>query len=106
MIRIKIEACDSDELYFFDSETISGAVAACVKQLGFGDSSLNTPSEMAELLSTIAEAIRRYDNGEPPVAHSWDFSSPESAFYVVFFEDAGDDDGTPAKEIASMRSSN
>lgn len=99
MIRIKIEGCDSGERYTFDSETISGAVADCVRELGQGESSLNIPSEMADLLETIAESIRRYDNGELPVARHWDFSAPESAYYVLFFEDAGEDDGTPAEVV-------
>lgn len=99
MIRIKIEGIDSDERYTFDSETIAGAIADCVQTLAPGESFFSIPSEMADLLETIAQAIRKHDNGEPAVAREWDFSSPESAYFVLFFEDASDDDGTPAEIV-------
>lgn len=102
MVRIKIESCESGEVYVIDGESIPEVVVKCITDitsLSTDHGSLELPSGMANLLETIGEAMRKHDNGEPPIARCWDFSSPEEAFYVMFFEDSEDDDGTDCATV-------
>lgn len=102
MIRIRIEACDTEsgEFYVIDGESIPEVVVRCVTDLTSAEAGLlDLPVGMVNLLETIAEAMRKHDRGEPPIARCWDFSSPEEAFYVAFFEDSEDDDGTDLATI-------
>lgn len=102
MYRIRIESCENaDEGYTFDHETLAGVITTCITELSSDDhSQLDLPEAMATLLlDTIVEAMRRHDAGEPPIAKQWDFSSPDDAYYVQFFEDSEDDDGTPCEEV-------
>jgi hypothetical protein len=43
--------------------------------------------------------MRKHDIGEPPIARHWDFSSPEDAYWVVFWEDSEDDTGISCEAI-------
>lgn len=98
-VRLVLTSCDNpDEGFTFDHATVLEAIGACMAELAAQEIGISPP-EVADLLDTIAAAIRRHDEGNPPIARHWDFSSPESAFYVLFFEDSGDDDGTPAHVI-------
>lgn len=98
-VRLIITSAENgDDNYVFDHETIAGVVGACMNEF-IDMPTLDMPREVADLLETIAAAIRQHDKGEPPIAKHWDFSSPESAFYVLFFEDSEDDAGEPAHVI-------
>ena len=101
MYRIRIESCENaDEGYTFDHETLAGVITTCVTELSANEySQLDLTEAMATLLDTIVEAMRRHDAGEPPIAKQWDFSSPDDAYYVAFYEDSEDDDGTPCEEL-------
>ena len=95
MVRIRIEACENaDEGFTFDGDTIAEVIATCVTEMADYAAQLDLPCEMANLLETIAAAMDRHTEGNPPIARHWDFSSPESAYYVMFWEDSSDDDGT------------
>ena len=99
MYRIRIESCvNADEGYTFDSETLADVITTCATGLSNAKGWLDV-SEMATLLDTIVEAMRRHDAGDPPIAKEWDFSSPDDAYYVAFYEDSEDDDGTPCEQI-------
>lgn len=93
--RIRIESCENaDEGFTFDHETLAGVLTTCISELGEYEY-WDAPS----LLETLAKAIRNHDAGEPPIAKQWDFSSPDDAYYVAFYEDSEDDDGTPIDVI-------
>lgn len=101
MYRIRIESCENiNESYTFDAETLAGVIALCLTELSSDDySQLDLTEAMAILLETIAEAMRRHEAGDPPIAKQWDFSSPEEAYYVMFFEDSDDDTRESCKDI-------
>lgn len=99
MYRIRIESCENpDEGFTFDHETLAECISTCVTEFSNAVGYLEV-SEMATLLDTIVEAMRRHDAGEPPIAKEWDFSAPDDAYYVMFFEDSDDDDGTPCQDV-------
>jgi hypothetical protein len=99
MYRIRIESCENaDEGFTFDHETLAECITTSITEFSNAVGWFNV-KEMATLLDTIVEAMRKHDDGEPPIAKEWDFSSPEEGYYVVFFEDSEDDDGTPCETI-------
>jgi hypothetical protein len=97
MYRLRIESCENpDEGFTFDHEHLSGLIATCVTELANSDRFMSDPIlEAATLLDTIVRAMKQHDAGDPPIAREFDFSSPEDAYYVVFYEDSDDDDGKP-----------
>jgi hypothetical protein len=100
MYRIRIESCENaDEGYTFDHETLAGAITTCVTELAEANECWSEVSDMATLLDTLVEAMRKHDAGETPIAREWDFSSPGDAYYIAFYEDSEDDDGTPCENI-------
>ena len=99
MYRIRIESCaNADESYTFDAETLADVITTCVTGVSNAKGWLNI-SEMATLLDTIVEAMRRHEAGDPPIAKEWDFSSPDDAYYIMFFEESEEDDGTQCRTV-------
>jgi hypothetical protein len=96
MIRIRLEACEGDESYVFDGLTVAAAIADCVHTVSIGCGQL---TDVATLLHTLAKAISLHEEGAPPIAREWDFSIPEAAYYIMFFDDSEDDDGTDCATV-------
>lgn len=98
MYRIRIESCENpDEGFTFDHETLAECITTCIIEFSNATGYLEI-GEMATLLDTIVRAMRLHESGNTPIARQWDFSSPDDAYYVQFFEDSEDDDGTPCEE--------
>jgi hypothetical protein len=87
MMRLVVQSCDDpSELYQVTAATVGELVSTMLLDRDV----TNDPEIVATLLENIAKAMRQ--GGEP--VKEFDVSSPECAYIVLFYEDAGDDDGS------------